>query len=110
MDDKKQPLHKQAKLEALKELRNMAMQMIKDSAEEGELPAEMGKMQKVMVAAKDKEGLKEGLEKAEEIIEGSEEDSCDDEEMAEAPESMEDEEAMLMAKLEALRAKKAQKA
>lgn len=109
MDDKKQPLHKQAKLEALKELRNMAMQMIKDSAEEGELPAEMGKMQKVMVAAKDKEGLKEGLEKAEDILEGSEEEESD-EEMDKAPESMEDEEAMLMAKLEALRAKKAQKA
>ena len=102
-------LHKQAKCEALKELRNMAMKMIKDQALEGGEEGEMEGLQKVMVAAKDKEGLKEGLEKAEEVVEGAEE-AEEGEDMEMASEGMEDEEAQLLAKLEALRAKKAQKA
>jgi hypothetical protein len=88
---------KQAKLDLLKDLRKMAMGMISDGAGE-EMP---GQMQKVMVAAKDKEGLKEGLEKAEEIVGGEEsEDSMDDmeEESEESPEE-------LKAKIEELQAK-----
>ena len=108
MEDKKVPMHKKAKIEAARALKMMAMQLMQEcSADEGE--GEMDGLKKVTVAAKDKEGLKEGLEKAEDLLEGSEE-SEEESELAEAPEAGEDEEASLMAKLEALRAKKAQKA
>lgn len=55
MEDKK----KSAKMNALKELHKMASDQMSD---------DMGDLQKVTVAAKDKKGLKAGLEKAEEII------------------------------------------
>jgi hypothetical protein len=87
---------KQAKLDLLKDLRKMAMGMISDGSGE-EMP---GELQKVTVAAKDKEGLKEGLEKAEDLVGGEEsEDSMDDmEEDEESPE-------VLKAKIEELQAK-----
>lgn len=55
MEDKK----KKAKMNALKELHKMASDKMSE---------DMGDLQKVTVAAKDKKGLKAGLEKAEEIL------------------------------------------
>ena len=57
-------MRKQAKLDLLKDLRKMAMGMIHEGAGE-EMPEHM---QKVMVAAKDKEGLEKGLDKAKEVL------------------------------------------
>jgi hypothetical protein len=93
---------KQAKLDLLKDLRKMAMGMISDGTGE-EMPHQM---QKVMVAAKDKEGLKEGLEKAEEIVGGEspegEEDSEEEVEDSESPEALKAKIQELQAKLESL--------
>lgn len=52
-----------AKLSVLKDLRDQAA---------GDMSEKMRGLKKVTVAASDKEGLKKGLEKAEEIVEGSE--------------------------------------
>jgi len=87
---------KQAKLDLLKDLRKMAMGMISEGSGE-EMPEHM---QKVMVAAKDKEGLEEGLEKAKDIVEGSESEMEDSEEEMEE-ESPEE----IQAKIEELQAK-----
>jgi hypothetical protein len=65
MEDKKLPVHHQAKLALLKDLRKMAMHMISEGSGDSEVP---GHMEKVMVAAKDKEGLAKGLDKAKEIV------------------------------------------
>jgi hypothetical protein len=112
MDKKKKELSmdKMAKMDMLKALRKMALDMIN----EGDAGEEMDALQKVTVAAKDKEGLKAGLEKAEEVLEkmpGEEDDSeelaeKEDEESADEEMSEEDEIAALEAKLEALKAKK----
>lgn len=59
---------KMAKMEALKELRKMAMDSMSD---------DMGSMEKLTIAAKDKEGLKEGLEKAEEMLEKKKDEDDD---------------------------------
>jgi len=53
-------LKKKAKLGVLGEIRGMASKLMQDGLGH--------KMQKVMVAAQDKEGLKEGLEKAKDIL------------------------------------------
>lgn len=50
---------KAGKMCALKELRDVASSMMGD---------DMGELKKVTVAAKDKKGLKEGLEKAKELL------------------------------------------
>lgn len=71
-DKKPDNMEKDAKLSALKNLRNEMSQMMQGNLGE--------KMNKVTVAAKDKEGLKKGLEKAEEILE----EKPDMEEMEEA--------------------------
>lgn len=55
MEDKK----KMAKMKVLKDMHKWASNKMSD---------DMGELQKVTVAAKDKKGLKAGLEKAEEII------------------------------------------
>lgn len=94
-DKKELSMDKQAKMDMLKALRNMAMEMINSSGE-----SEDEAMQKVTVAAKDKEGLEEGLSKAQDILEARDE-AEEDEEM-----SSEDEIAALEAKLAALKAKK----
>lgn len=62
MDD----MRRKAKMDLLQDLRKMAMGMIHDGSGE-EMPDHM---QKVMVAAPDKEGLKHGLEKAKEVVQG----------------------------------------
>ena len=95
-------MRKQAKLDLLKDLRKMAMGMI-NSGEGEEMP---GHMQKVMVAAKDKEGLEEGLDKAKEVLEGSE-DLMEDSEDSEMPELESDEDSpeALKAKIKELQAK-----
>jgi hypothetical protein len=91
---------KQAKLDLLKDLRKMAMGMISDGAGE-DMPEQM---QKVMVAAKDKEGLEEGLEKAQEIVGG--EDESEEGEMSEMEDESEEESPeMIQAKIEELKAK-----
>jgi hypothetical protein len=55
---------KQAKMEVLKELVQMAQEMLGGKVKSG-----MDEMNKVSVLADDKDGLKEGLEKAQEIVE-----------------------------------------
>lgn len=108
-------MHKLAKMDTLKALRKAAMEMIHDRMGDEEMPEGMSK---VMVAAEDKEGLEEGLDKAKEVLgempEGME-DSEEKEMMAEMkPEeslmSDEDEEIELLKKLQELRAKKKQMA
>ena len=74
-----------AKYEMLKNLRKMAMDMNGENMMGGD-------MQKVSVMAKDKEGLKKGLEKAEEVIENDPMSKLK-EHMKESPE-MEEEEDM----------------
>ncbi len=90
------PLEKEAKLSAIKGMKKMAGDMMAD---------DMKSMKKVTVAAPDAEGLKMGLEKAEDVVEGmpgmemEEEESSDDmEEMlaeVDSPEQIDE----LMAKL-----------
>lgn len=125
MHDENMPVHKKAKLDVLKALRQVAMELIKEKSEEGD-EGEMSGMpehlQKVSVMAKDKQGLEKGLDKAKQVLgsmpEVAESEMSDDESM-ESPEeqsledmmgseggSEEDEESMLMKKLEELRNKK----
>lgn len=122
MDQKYKALDKSAKMTALKELRKLALDMINQQAEshmkessEEKVPS-LDKMQKVTVAAPDKEGLKKGLEKAEEILEQlpskepkEEIDELEDEEESDE-DSLEAQEAELLAKLKEIQAKKAKKA
>lgn len=60
-DDEKDGMQKEAKLSVLKHLRQMASDMMGDDVKNG-------MMKKVTVAAPDKAGLKQGLEKAEEMM------------------------------------------
>lgn len=87
------PTEKEAKLAAIKGMRKMAGDMMAD---------DMKSMKKVTVAAPDAEGLKEGLEKAEDVVEqmpGMEEsedmEEMSDEEEMEMPESLEEIDAMM---------------
>lgn len=57
------PLEKEAKLKALKDMRKVAGDVMADGIK--------SKMQKVTVAAPDKDSLEMGLEKAKSIVEGS---------------------------------------
>jgi len=72
---KKDDMKKEAKLSVLKELRKMASDMIGGDLKEG--------MNKVTVASDSKEGLKKGLEKAEDLMEQAPdmEEELEDEEM-----------------------------
>jgi hypothetical protein len=91
------PEQAKAKMDVLEELMGLA--------EEG-MGDKLRGLKKVTVAAPDKEGLKEGLEKAENILESSEEMSDEDEEEAsEEEKSPEDEIMALEAKLAELKAK-----
>jgi len=76
---------KKAKLDVLEALKSLAMDMIQQESERSDEPQ---KMQKIVVAAKDKEGLKKGLDKAEEILDSMpamkkeySEEECLDEEL-----------------------------
>lgn len=60
-DEGKAGMQKEAKLSVLKHLRKMASDMMGEDVKGG-------MMKKVTVAAPDKESLKEGLEKAEEVV------------------------------------------
>lgn len=86
------PMKKEAKLNAIKALREFASGMMGDDIK--------GKLSKVTVAAKNPEDLKKGLEKAQEMLpESSSEESemeSSEEEMAEGPEH----EAMEMTSME----------
>jgi len=79
-----EPSKKKAKMELLQELRSMAEGMMKE-----DLDGHMGALKKVTVASDSKEGLKEGLEKAEEVVEG------DEEELPGLPEAEDDDMSML---------------
>jgi hypothetical protein len=94
------PMKKKAKIELVEELRSMAEDMMKQ-----DLTGHMDGLKKVTVASDSKEGLKEGLEKAEHIVEGSPEglESEDEEEPDFAALSKEE----LLAKLMELKQKKA---
>lgn len=59
-----EPKAKEAKMELLKELRDMASGMMKE-----DLDGHLSGLKKVTVASDSQEGLKEGLEKAEDIVE-----------------------------------------
>lgn len=59
----KDSMHKEAKMQILEELRDMAMKMMGEK-----LSPEDAKMQEVTVMAQDPEGLKEGLEMAEDVL------------------------------------------
>jgi hypothetical protein len=111
--------HKRAKLDVLKALRQVAMDLISEKAEEGQEGEMPGHMQKVSVMAKDPEGLEKGLDKAKDLLESgmpevaeSEMESLesdDEEDLAESAGlegESDDEESMLMKKLEELRNKK----
>lgn len=118
--------HKRAKLDVLKALRQVAMDLIKEKSEEGdegEMPEMPEHMQKVAVMAKDKEGLEKGLDKAKQVLGvmpdmHSEEDEAEmhldpsrreeavAEEAMESPEEQADEETELLKKLQELRNKK----
>ena len=65
-DEKKPSSKMKGKMAALKGLHKMASDM---------MGADMKGMKKVTVMAKDKKGLKKGLDKAEDIIESDEENS-----------------------------------
>jgi hypothetical protein len=65
MKDMKESTSSKVKMDLLQHLRKMAMQMINDGHGDGEVP---GHMESVQVAAKDKAGLAEGLDKAKEIV------------------------------------------
>jgi hypothetical protein len=82
-DKKMSPIEKKAKLAALKDAHGLASEMMKDG---------LGGLKKVTVASDSKEGLKKGLDKAEDML-GEQE--SEDEEMGakEASESEEFEDA-----------------
>jgi hypothetical protein len=65
MKRKMHPAAQKAKLTALKEANKMATDMMKE---------DLGGLKKVTIASDSAKGLKEGLEKAEELIEGKEKD------------------------------------
>ena len=67
MEHDEMPLHQKAHMDTLHALRKLAMDMIRErSGLHDDMPE--GKMSKVMVAAKDKEGLKKGLKKASDVL------------------------------------------
>jgi hypothetical protein len=76
------PIEKDAKLSAIKNMRKMAGDMMAD---------DMQNMKKVTVAAPDEASLKKGLEKAKEVVGEMPEMESSDEEMAESPQEEYDE-------------------
>ena len=78
----------QAKVDVLKELLQIAKEEMRGRNKQGMEDMMGQKMQKVAVMAPDEEGLKEGLEKAEEIVESKMEG--EDEEGYEEDDDMED--------------------
>lgn len=82
------PMKKEAKLSALKGLKSEMSSMMQDGLK--------GKMNKVTVAAPDKEHLKEGLDKAKEIVEEvpGDEHEAEDQEQEDTPEIAAAEQAM----------------
>ena len=76
MKRKMSPAAQKAKLTALKEANKMASDMMKD---------DLSGLKKVTVASSSKSGLKEGLEKAEEMIEGEEMSKAEEKDCSECP-------------------------
>ena len=83
--DKLEKGDKEAMQGAIGGLRKMAAEMLGEDME-GRLQS----LKKVTVAAKDKEGLEEGLEKAKEIVEASDEEDHEDEKFSPSGESDEE--------------------
>lgn len=77
-----QPGEKEAKMKVIKDLRQMAEQIMKD---------DIKGMKKVTVASPTQEGLKEGLEKAEDILESNSEEMSEESEESEESEDMSEE-------------------
>lgn len=75
------PMEKEAKLGAIKDMRKMAGDMMTDGIK--------GKMQKVTVAAPDEESLEMGLDKAKEIV-GESEEMSEESDMSEMDEMLEE--------------------
>lgn len=75
-DDEGGDMKKEAKLSVLKELRELASKMMGDDLKNG-----MDSMKKVTVASDSKEGLKRGLEKAEEMMDVGPEGQSEEAEM-----------------------------
>lgn len=69
-DDKKNPFSSKAKgkMSALKGLHRMASDMMGEP---------LAGLKKVSVMAKDKKGLKKGLKKAEDLMDGGSDDACE---------------------------------
>ena len=87
------PMEKEAKLDALKAMKKAAGGVMAD---------EFKNMQKVTVAAPDSEGLKAGLEKAEDVVDKAEDmksEEGEDSEM-EIPESVEEIDALMQKLME----------
>lgn len=91
-EKKMNPMEKKAKLGVLEEILGMA---------EDEMGNELKGLKKVTVAAPSEEGLKEGLEKAEEIVEAKDEMSEEESE----DEVLSEEEQALLEKLLAKKSK-----
>lgn len=101
-------MHKKAKLDTLKALKRMAMDEIRGRMTDEDMSPEMSK---VVVKADDKDGLEAGLNKAKDVLsdlpmDEDEEESSMMDDLHPSEKSPEDEEAMLLARLEELRAKK----
>lgn len=103
------PEKKEAKLKAVSELKDMAKELMK-----GDMEGRLAGLKKVTVAAPSKEGLKAGLEKAEELVGAEEAEEHEEGEACEACskapcECEGDEEADLEAKIKELQEKLAAK-
>jgi hypothetical protein len=88
------PMYASSKMSVLQQLRDQMAGLMKDDLQPG-------KMKKVEVAASDEEGLKHGLDKAKEVLSGSEmepmeekDEGSPEEERAESPEEKAEEMAM----------------
>lgn len=102
MEDSKQGMKKKAMMDLLKQVEDMADSMIAQGAGE-EMP---GHMEKVMVAAPDKAGLGEGLDKAKALLGAHADMESPEEEASEMPsEEAGEDKASQIAKLEAELAK-----
>lgn len=87
-DEAGDSMKKDAKLSVLKQLRQMAADMVGDDVKGG-----LDSMKKVTVAAPDKSGLEHGLEKAKDMLAGHEmDDMHDDADMGEDMDEMPEEE------------------
>lgn len=79
---KLEPLAQEAKTKVLSDLKKYAQDEMKNNLDSS--------VKKVTVASDDKEGLKEGLEKAKEMLDISDKEECEEDEKSEAEEKQEE--------------------